>query len=320
KPALKDADAVIGNLEVVAFGSAQNMNKTPRIGTSIQALNELKNLNLNLVTLATNHFYDNLKEGFENTITKLNELGISYVGSDIDSSKAKEPAILEVNGWRIGFINYVHPDTHPSLPNDVDVHTNFFNLEEIVDKIKGLKPKVDRVVALMHWGGKTDYGYFPHHEQLAQAKSIIEAGADALIGCHTHTFQVSEEINGKPVYYSLGNFCFADIQCDGGVYTVRNSGKKGGIVCVEFCEDGTVNHSVEPIANVNHEIVHIPHLAREFKMWNRLFRLARIIPGGYAVYYWALKRIEPVFYHAQLNGTTVAAIAWNKVLKLLRIR
>lgn len=320
KPTLQNADAVVGNLEVVAFGSSQNMEKRPRIGTSLTALNELKNLNLNLVTLATNHFYDNLKEGFENTTTKLNELGIEYIGSHIDSKKVKEPVILDINGWKVGFVNYVHEDTHPSLPLDVEVCTNFFNLDEIVGRIKDLKPRVDRVVALMHWGGKTDYGYFPHHEQLSQAKAIIAAGADALIGCHTHSFQVCEEIDAKPVYYSLGNFCFADIHCDGGVYTVRNSGKKGGIVSLSFHKNGKVDHSVEPIANVNHKIVPAPSLTKEYKSWNRWFRLARVFPGGYSFYYWALARIEPVYYHAQLNNTTVGKVALTKLLKLLRIR
>lgn len=320
KPTLHDADAVVGNLEVVAFGSGQNMNKRPRIGTSLTALNELKNLNLDLVTLATNHFYDNLKEGFENTTAKLDELGIRFTGSHIDQEKAKEPAVLEINGWKVGFVNFVHEDTHPSLPEDADVYTNFFKVEDVVQRIKALKPNVDRVVALMHWGGKTDYGYFPHDEQLPQAKAIVNAGADALIGCHTHSFQVSEQIDGKPVYYSLGNFCFADIHCDGGVYTIRNSGKKGGIVSLVFHQNGKVDHSVEPIANVDHQIVPAPELANEYKSWNRWFRVARIIPGGYSFYYWALRRIEPVYYHAQLNNTTVTRVAVNKLLKLLRLK
>ncbi|MCF8463884.1 MAG: CapA family protein [Flavobacteriales bacterium] len=320
KPLLEKSDCVIGNLEVVAFGSAQNMLKRPRIGTSLKALNELKNLHVKLVSLATNHFYDNLEEGFLNTTNKLKELDIKHVGSDIDPIKAKDPAILDVKGWRFGFVNFVHTDTHPSLPDDASVHTNFFELEEVVSQIKRLKPKVDRVIALLHWGGKTDYGYLPHKEQLKQAKRIIEAGADAIVGCHTHTFQTHDVINGKPVYYSLGNFCFSDIHCDGGVYTVRESGKKGGLLNLTFFENGKVNHKVNPIYNQNHKIVLKPTLAKEFRWWQTYFEVTKLFPGGFALYYWGLKRIEPIFYYSQLNKISVSQIALNKLKKLLKLK
>ena len=320
KPLLKNADGVVGNLEVVAFGLAQNMLKRPRIGTSLKALDELKNLHLNLVSLATNHFYDNLEEGFLNTVNKLNELGIQHVGSDLDSVKAKQPVVLEIKGWRFGFVNFVHEDTHPSLPEDASVHTNFFELEEVVSQIKELKPKVDRVIALLHWGGKTDYGYLPHKEQLEQAKRIIEAGADAIVGCHTHTFQTHEVISGKPVFYSLGNFCFSDIHCDGGVYTVRDSGKKGGLLNLSFYEDGRVEHRVDPICNQDNRIILKPTLAKEYRCWQRYFKFTKLLPGGFELYYWGLKRMEPIFYYSQLNSISVPQIAINKLKKLLRLK
>ncbi|MBP9151278.1 MAG: CapA family protein [Flavobacteriales bacterium] len=320
KPLLEKADGVVGNLEVVAFGSAQNMLKRPRIGTSLKALDELRNLHLKLVSLATNHFYDNLEEGFLTTVNKLNELGIQHVGSNLDSKKAKEPAILEIKGWQFGFVNFVHADTHPSLPDDASVHTNFFELEEVVSQVKSLKPKVDRVIALLHWGGKTDYGYLPHKEQLAQAQRIIEAGADAIVGCHTHTFQTHEIINGKPVYYGLGNFCFSDIHCDGGVYTVRESGKKGGLLNLTFFDDGRVEHWVHPIYNQDHKILLKPELAREFKWWQRYFNITKVLPFGFALYYWGLRRIEPIYYYSQLSNVSIPQIAINKLKKLVKLK
>ena len=38
--------------------------------------------------------------------------------------------------------------------------------------------------------------------------SFIDAGADAVIGMHSHCLQPIEIYNGKPVFYSLGNFIF----------------------------------------------------------------------------------------------------------------
>ena len=46
---LSDADFVVGNLECLASGTAQNEAKIPRIHTSLKALEALKDLNLGLV-------------------------------------------------------------------------------------------------------------------------------------------------------------------------------------------------------------------------------------------------------------------------------
>ena len=37
---------------------------------------------------------------------------------------------------------------------------------------------------------------------------MIDAGADALVGHHTHTLQPVETYQGKPIYYGIGNFIF----------------------------------------------------------------------------------------------------------------
>ena len=37
---------------------------------------------------------------------------------------------------------------------------------------------------------------------------MIDAGADIIIGHHTHTWQTVEEYQGKRIYYSIGNFIF----------------------------------------------------------------------------------------------------------------
>ena len=94
-PVLKDADLTVGNLECLAEGSSENKKKVPRIKTSVKALDALKDLNLGLVTLATNHVYDNLKEGFENSTNKLDELGISHLGASTYKSEASRPFVFQ---------------------------------------------------------------------------------------------------------------------------------------------------------------------------------------------------------------------------------
>ena len=319
-PLLQDADLVVGNLECGAKGTGENLKKRPRIGTTEKALDFLSKLNLGLVTLANNHVYDNLEEGFGRTVNKLQQLGIAHIGATRDKKAQFAPHILEKDGWRIGFLNYVHPDTHPHIPSEAQVYVNHFDEERIIEEVQKLKRDVNRVVLLLHWGGKTDYGYFPHNEQVGQAKRMIQAGADAIVGCHTHSFQTHDQFEGKPVFYSLGNFCFGDIHCDdGGFFAVRESGKKGAVLSLTFTEKN-VQTEVEPFYNDALFLKPKPSLKSEFSRWQWAFRFVKVMPFGFSFYYWALNRIEPIFYYSQLHNVSISSIALSKLKRLASLR
>lgn len=315
QPVLEDSDLSVGNLECLAKGSAQNENKVPRIHTSVKALDALKKLNLRLVSLATNHVYDNLKEGFELSINKLDELGIDYLGASLEGSKAAEPYIFEAKGWKIGFLNYVHEDTNPKLPKDADVYPSLYNVEKIVSAITELNAKVDKVVLLLHWGGKCDYGYLPHQEQVEHAKRFVDAGAAAIVGHHTHTFQAHLEYRNSPIYFSLGNFCFDEIRNGDNLWPIRESGRKSSVLELKFDED-SVEHTVFPFRLDGLQLKPAPNLANHFKKWQRRFWLVRNLPRGYSFYYYLLKRWEPVHFHAQLHNTSMLGVAIQKVKRI----
>lgn len=319
-PILEDADLVVGNLECLAEGTAQNEKKVPRIHTTVKALDALKDLDLGLVSLATNHVYDNLEEGFQNTTQKLDELGIAHLGASLDAEEAARPFVFEKNGLKIGFLNYVHEDTNPKMPADAKVHPNMYHLPKILEDIRLLKckvDKVDKVVLLLHWGGKCDYGYFPHEEQIDHAKQMIDAGADAVIGHHTHTFQSRLVYKDAPIYFSLGNFCFDDIVNGKSVWPIRESGRKSGVVELVFSAEKT-EHRVFPFRLDGLEVKPDDSLKSEFAKWQRRFNLIRNLPGGYSLYYYFLKRWEPVHFHAQQNNTTLVGVAVQKVKRWIK--
>jgi len=43
------------------------------------------------------------------------------------------------------------------------------------------------------------------------AKALIDAGADVIVGHHPHMLHGIEVIDGRPVFYSLGNFLFHSV-------------------------------------------------------------------------------------------------------------
>jgi poly-gamma-glutamate synthesis protein (capsule biosynthesis protein) len=64
---------------------------------------------------------------------------------------------------------------------------------------------VDFIVVQLHWG--MEFEMYPRPEQLEVAHHIAELGADAIIGHHPHVLQPVEVYHGKPILYSLGNYC-----------------------------------------------------------------------------------------------------------------
>ena len=68
------------------------------------------------------------------------------------------------------------------------------------------KEEVDYLFVLPHDG--IEYIDIPLPETIARYHDFIEWGADAVIGTHPHCPQGWETYNGKPIFYSLGNFLF----------------------------------------------------------------------------------------------------------------
>ena len=208
---LYDADLVIGNLESPSEGISENKLKSPRLKTKKETLNYLKNINLNLALLANNHIYDNLEDGFKNTIDALNDLKISYIGAGYTAKEAAKPFYCEKDNTKICILNYVTKDTNPNLPKDSKVFLNLFDEQKVIADIKEFSALCDKVILCLHWGGKVEGFYYPDHNQIFLTERLFENGVDLIIGHHSHTIQPKYLIGNKRVYFSLGNFCFDDV-------------------------------------------------------------------------------------------------------------
>lgn len=213
---LSSSDFVIGNLESMVKGEyGVNLLKNPRLTTTVETLNYLRNIHLNVACLANNHVYDHLEDGFNKTTQYLNENGILHVGAGHSLEEVSKPIILNKNGISVALLNYVTNDTNPNLPKDTKVFLNFFDIEKCKEDIGNFKQKVNHIVLLLHWGGRVEGGLYPDWDQPKIARELIDAGADLIVGHHSHTTQPYEIYKGKYIFYSLGNFCFSDVIIDG---------------------------------------------------------------------------------------------------------
>ncbi len=148
---------------------------------------------INMASIANNHTLDFGKIRLEETKKYLESAGIHTIGHPFNTQNIS--VIQEIRGEKIGFVAYHDLFTHDPEP--------------ILKEIKRIRPSVDFIMVYTHWGTEYFTGIPP--SQRETAKQFIDAGADMIIGHHPHVIQPMEIYNGKPIFYSLGNFVFDQI-------------------------------------------------------------------------------------------------------------
>ena len=106
---LKNADITFGNLETPLSQRGKPMkNSDPNVTfrTPPHYVTGLVNAGFNVLSVANNHIYDYGSISLKDTIENLKAVGIMPVGAGMDQTEARRPAILTVNGLRVGFLAY----------------------------------------------------------------------------------------------------------------------------------------------------------------------------------------------------------------------
>lgn len=192
---LKSFDLRIANLEgpITDFKSVSNEAGGNRLIFTFSPLflEPLKK-NFDILSLANNHTSNFGDKGLRQTRDYLDGAGIKYFG-DPNNNVEYLATTTEFNSIKIGFIGFN------------ELAKNGF--ENILLKIKELRPRVDWLFIYPHWGSEYETKK-PSDKQQQEAREMIDAGADAVIGSHPHVVQPSEEYKGKMIFYSLGNFVF----------------------------------------------------------------------------------------------------------------
>ena len=175
----------------------------------------LKELGVDIVGLANNHVYDYGKDALLDTFTTLEQEGIPYVGAGHNLAEASQPVYMEVEGKTIAFVAASRAEKNRMTPQATETEPGILRCydTELFDKeIEEADANADIVVALPHWG--TEYSTELEQVQVQTAHEYINAGADVIIGAHTHCLQGFEYYEGVPIVYSLGNYWFNEKTLD----------------------------------------------------------------------------------------------------------
>lgn len=196
---------VIGNLEGPIVCDEEVIHNTfyghPMFGRL------LKESGFRIMNLANNHILEQGEHGFHSTLNVLEECGIDVVGGATNNGASKV-LIEEIEGVRIAFAGFCD-ERVCHIPNRGQYAS--LSEEKIDDAIQEMNAmEADIKVAILHWGN--EYIHYPSLQQRALAHKIIDQGVDLIIGHHSHCIQPYENYRNGHILYSLGNFCFDDLQ------------------------------------------------------------------------------------------------------------
>lgn len=169
------------------------------------ALLGLKAAGFDVASLANNHAMDWLAPALEETLAALDVLEIERCGAGRNAEEARRPAFLEAAGRRLAFLAYVEP-MWSAVPAGEGAGVALIDAEPVLREVRAAAAAADLVFVSLHWG--EEHRGVPREEDRAFARSVVDAGAAAVIGHHPHVLQGAEFHKGAPILYSLGNFVF----------------------------------------------------------------------------------------------------------------
>lgn len=188
-------------------------------------------LGVDVAGIANNHVYDYGEEALLDTISTLDEANIAHTGAGKNLKEASEPVYIIVNNQKIAIVAATQIERSTNYTKEATEDSagvlKALDPELFCEAISNAKQHADKVIAFIHWGteGDEDYGY----DQRSLAEAFVEAGADAIIGGHTHCLQGIGYVGEVPVVYSLGNFWFNGNKLDTGLarLNISNDGTIG---------------------------------------------------------------------------------------------
>ncbi len=207
RDATKEADVFFFNHEGPMSELGTDTGKIYSFNFDTKAIEGMKYAGTDIVSLANNHALDWGSVALCDTIKNLTNGGIAQVGAGCNKEEADKPFIKNLGDTKIAFIAFTEFYSG-NYATETKIGLTRFDEEELKNKIKYLKENelVDIVFVSIHWG--EEYKTRSNQTQQTLAKSLVDAGADVIVGHHPHVVQEIENYNNSWIIYSLGNFIF----------------------------------------------------------------------------------------------------------------
>jgi len=243
---LESADLSLVNFEGVASRLGERVPKSFNFRFVPEVAAALKNAGIDAVLHANNHVFDYGETAFLDSLANLAGAGIGIAGAGHDDEEASQAFVFkrgddicrvfglasfprERNGW-----DGASAAALPGRPGML--HAERGGKEKLIAKLSsGGNNTID--IVLFHGG--VEWSTSPDSATRKLYTDLVSAGADLVIGTHPHIVQGFEWVNGKPVFWSLGNYVFGGMEN-------RSGGNEGLFIRLCFL-DGRLLY-MEPFA------------------------------------------------------------------------
>lgn len=175
-------------------------------------IRRLKELHIDIVSLANNHFFDLGEEGAQHTIELLDREGILHCGAGRNLKEAGSPVVMELKGKKVAFLGFCDTDYYHvymcTYATENSPGINPMREDYVVSEIKKNAALYDYVVVLAHWGRENTFN--PDVSIVKMARLMLKAGANLILGSHPHQIQPVINTRMGSIVYSMGNFLFPE--------------------------------------------------------------------------------------------------------------
>ncbi|UOR10909.1 CapA family protein [Halobacillus amylolyticus] len=210
KPYLEDTTITMANQETMIGGEDLGLSGYPAFNTPKEMGNNLKELGVDVVTLANNHSLDKGARGIRSAIEHWETIGMMYTGVYKSKEDSKDIRVYETKQEiDIAFLSYTYGTNGIPVPESEPYLVNLIDKREMKQDIAQAKEISDAVILSLHFGKQ--YEPMPNQRQKKLVQFTADLGVDVVIGHHPHVLQPIEWVEGKQgnkmlAVYSLGNF------------------------------------------------------------------------------------------------------------------
>lgn len=207
-PLFYKADATVINLECPLTTLRTPINKRFIFRGEPEWAKALAKAGITHAAMANNHTNDQGIGGIRDTYRHLKASGIAPLGYGYTDAERSTPVVIGKGEVKVALFNTVLIPLEGwfPLPQKAGICQHSApKLSETIRKYKRRNPKT-YVAVVVHWG--TEYRTRPSVKQVRDAQTLLQAGADIIVGHHPHVLQPIRRSGEKYICYSLGNFVF----------------------------------------------------------------------------------------------------------------